>query len=120
MPDRPFQVSVTNPLTPAFEKVRRLLFEPFDLGKWFILGFCVWLAQLGRFGGGGTGFRFDGRRSIHAAIAELRDYVLNNLNWILPLASLLFVLALAVWLAFTWLSSRGQFMVLHDVATGRM
>jgi molecular chaperone DnaJ len=27
--------------------VKRVLFQPFDLGKWFVIGFAAWLAHLG-------------------------------------------------------------------------
>ncbi len=46
-------ISVIDPINPAIERVRTILFRPFDLGKWFVIGFCAWLAQLGNAGGGG-------------------------------------------------------------------
>ena len=99
-----------------------LLFNPFDLGTWLVVGFCAWLAQLGRVaGGGGTGFNFGGHRGLspQAIFSEARDYILNNLTWIVPLASVVLLIGLVIWLALTWVSSRGQFMLLHDVATRR-
>ena len=47
-------VSVIDPINPAIERVKALLFAPFDLGRWFIIGFCAWLAQLSRYNGGGV------------------------------------------------------------------
>ena len=41
---------------------------------------------------------------------------MDNLYWILPLAVALVVIGLALWVVFTWLSSRGKFMFLHCVA----
>ena len=32
-------ISVVDPISPAIERTRLVLFQPFDLGKWFILGF---------------------------------------------------------------------------------
>jgi hypothetical protein len=122
MPEQPINVSVITPLTPAIGRVRSLLFSPFDIGTWLVLGFCVWLAELGRFkASGGAGFRFGENRgiSLRAALSQARDYLLNNLVWIVPLASVLLLLALVIWLALTWVSSRGQFMLLHDVVHGR-
>jgi hypothetical protein len=43
----PAQVSVIAPIQPAIERARRLLFQPFDLARWFAIGFCAWLARLG-------------------------------------------------------------------------
>jgi len=50
-PMTPSPVSVTLPVGPAIENVKRLLFRPFDLSKWFVIGFCAWLAYLGQRGG---------------------------------------------------------------------
>ena len=46
----PREISVAEPVSPALERVKRILFQPFDLGKWFVIGFCAWLAQLGEGG----------------------------------------------------------------------
>ncbi|HLX94273.1 MAG TPA: hypothetical protein VKU37_00855 [Verrucomicrobiae bacterium] len=46
----PREISVAEPVSPALEQVKRVLFRPFDLGKWFTIGFCAWLAQLGESG----------------------------------------------------------------------
>ena len=40
---QPDHVSVTLPISPAMDRVKRLLFQPFDLGKWFMIGFGAWL-----------------------------------------------------------------------------
>ena len=40
-------ISATNPIAKAFEHTQRVLFQPFDLKKWFVLGFAAFLATLG-------------------------------------------------------------------------
>lgn len=121
---QPRFLSVTDPISPAIDRVKDVLFRPFDLGRWFVVGFCAWLAMLGQGGGGGGGGNYGfgnrhGSHDFHRAIGEARDYVMSNLSWIIPLAAGLFALGLAVWVLITWLSSRGQFMFLHCVATNR-
>jgi len=122
--NRPREISVAEPVSPALERVKRVLFRPFDLGKWFTLGFCAWLAQLGESGTGGN-FNFNSGRhhnygdNFRHDLARARDYVLDNLNWIVPLAAGLVVVALALWLLFLWLNSRGKFMFLHCVALNK-
>ncbi len=37
-------LSVTNPISAALDRTKRILFKPFDIGKWFVLGFCAFLA----------------------------------------------------------------------------
>ncbi len=45
-------ISVTDPIGRAIERTKRILFRPFQWRKWFVLGFCAFLAQLGEGGGG--------------------------------------------------------------------
>ncbi|MGA9778483.1 MAG: hypothetical protein ACLPRE_15135 [Limisphaerales bacterium] len=118
----PREINVAEPVSPALERVKRVLFRPFDLGKWFIIGFCAWLAQLGE-GGAGGNFNFNNFGQQHNyegnfrnTLLRAKDYILDNLNWIVPLAAVLVVVGLALWLVFLWLSSRGKFMFLHCVA----
>jgi hypothetical protein len=115
------EVSVTLPVGQAIDRVKKVLFQPFDAARWFVIGFCAWLAYLGEGGGFPSGFHFGGHhghgaQSLHAEFEQARDYVLHNLAWILPLAIALIVASMAVWLILMWLSSRGRFMFLHCVA----
>ncbi|MDT8303847.1 MAG: hypothetical protein RQ760_20355 [Sedimentisphaerales bacterium] len=111
-------VSVIDPIGPAFERVKTILFRPFDLGKWFVIGFCAWLAYLGSGGGGGGGGGRGGRGSydVHEGLGQAKHFVLENLHWIIPVAVVVTIIGIAFWLVFTWLSSRGRFMFLHCVA----
>ena len=117
------QISVTTPVTQAIERVRQVLFNPFDLGKWFVIGFCAWLAGLGEQRGGGSGGHFNTNSNhgsdIHQQFEHARSYVLENLAWIVPLTLFIVVLVLVLVIFFTWLNSRGKFMFLYCVALNR-
>ena len=117
---RPAGVSVINPITPAFERVKLILFRPFDLGRWFIIGFCAWLAYLGSGGGSGGGshgnFPLDNRSEAREAVNQTKEFIVTNLYWIVPVAAFLIIFGIVLWLALTWLSSRGRFMFLYCVA----
>lgn len=116
--EQPTTISVLDPLTPAFERVKTVLFRPFDLGRWFTIGFCAWLAYLGGGGGGGGGgprWNMHGGEAEHA-FHEAKEFILNNAYWIVPLVVVGVIFGIAVYLLFTWLSSRGRFMFLHCVA----
>lgn len=126
MTTSPREISVVEPVSPALEHVKWMLFRPFDLGKWFVIGFCAWLAYLGETGGGSGGGNYNfGNHSGHPgadfrhALVQARDYWLNNLDWIIPLAAFLIVVILGLGLLFLWLNSRGKFMFLHCVALNR-
>ena len=43
-------ISVIEPISSALEGVKSTLFKPFEMGKWFTIGFCAWLASLGQSG----------------------------------------------------------------------
>ena len=114
-------MSVTQPVGQAIDRAKKILFQPFNVGRWLVIGFCAWLASLGESGGfpGGSHFGGHNNRGAHnlrAGLEKARDYVLHNLGWIVPLAATLIVLSLTIWLIFIWLSSRGRFMFLHCVA----
>ncbi len=49
-------VSFSEPLRSAFERTARVLFRPFALEKWLVVGFAAWLA--GAPGAGTGGFQF--------------------------------------------------------------
>lgn len=117
------QISVVEPVSPALEHVKRMLFKPFDLGKWFTIGFCAWLAYLGEsggvhgnFGGGNNVTNGHAEQSVEHFCNQTRDYVVANLSWLIPLAVGLFVFCIALWMLMLWLNCRGKFMFLHCVA----
>jgi hypothetical protein len=112
-------ISVTRPVDLALARVKQVLFRPFEAGKWFVIGFCAWLAYLGY----GSGFNYQLPGGRHGSVGNFREgyentrnYVIENLSWILPLAATVFVFCLGLWVLFTWLHSRGEFMFLHCVA----
>lgn len=126
--NRPREISVTEAIEPAYERVKQVLFEPFDLAKWFTIGFGAWLAGLGESGGGGGGGynnrHFNGnhgsaREQLRNFYLQARDYVLENLGWIVPVAIIVVLTGVALWLLVLWLNSRGKFMFLHCVALDR-
>jgi hypothetical protein len=124
---RPREISVTEAIDPAYERVKQMLFRPFNLAKWITIGFGAWLAGFGESGGGGfNGFNGGNHNSggNHSHPAEqfrhfyfqARDYVAENFYWITPVAVIVALVLLAIWLLVLWLSSRGKFMFLHCVA----
>lgn len=125
---RPREISVTEPLGAAYHRMKLMLFSPFDAGKWLIIGFCAWLAQLGE-SGGGSGYGYNNRNfggkhqqswdDIRHAYSVAHDYVVLNLVWLVPVAAFAFLLLLLLGLLFIWLSSHGKFMFLHCVAENR-
>lgn len=120
MTTRPAHVSVIEPLAPAIDRAKLILFQPFSFEKWVVIGFCAWLALLGESGGGGMHFNFpSGRRGGHAEWEQAKNFVVENLYWIVPVAVAVLLVAIGLGVLFTWLSSRGKFMFLDCVVLNR-
>ena len=108
-----------------------ILFRPFDLGKWFALGFSAWLAMLGQNGSSGSGGggssesgNSEGNDSTSdATLAEflqpLLDFYQEHQTLILYGGVALVILFLVIAVLFIWLSSRGKFMFLDNVVHNR-
>ena len=95
-------VSVIDPLNPALEKVKTILFKPFDLNKWFVIGFCAWLAYLTR---GGFNFNFSygkHRPDFHfdQFCRQAKNFILENIYWLIPavvaIVMLIIILSLVI------------------------
>lgn len=113
-------VSAVDPIGRAWERMLDICFRPFDFNKWLALGFCTFLAQLGRGGGNvpsGNGFGGSGKDD-EAAFNAALQWVQENLAVVLLIAAGVLLLGIALGALLQWLSSRGQFMflegVLHD------
>lgn len=109
------RISVIDPISPAIEHVRLMLFKPFDLSKWFIIGFCAWLAQLGD-GAGGWGGNGGHRDGFEHGFDAIRDSVLAHLAIIILAAAIIIPIVIIIVVVFCWLNSRGKFMFVHCIA----
>lgn len=109
------KISVIDPINDAFNRVKLLLFEPFEMKKWFVIGFCAWLATLGKSGGGSGG----GSGSGGGGFGELKNVIINHLPVIILVGSIIFLVILAITVLMLWLSSRGKFMFIHCIAENK-
>ena len=119
-------ISVVEPVSPAIERTKKVLFQPFDFGKWLCLGFCAFLAYLGEgggpsfFQGGGQGGGGGGQGGQGGPnFDQIHDSIMDHLGLIIAVAVAVIVFALALGLLFTWLSLRGKFMFLDGVVHNR-
>lgn len=119
------QISVLEPIGAAIDKTKQILFQPFNIGKWFILGFIAWLAtwweRAGGNGGNGINFNLGGDSEnmparISHEVNQFKDAVLENLPVILFAAAVFLIVAFVVGLVLLWIKSRFQFIFLSNVA----
>lgn len=116
-------IAYMEPLTRAWERMKLILWRPFDLAKWFVLGFSVWLAGLAD-GAGGGGWKwvadsddFPGRHNLHGTGDAFREAG-QALVW-LPLIFVIIMAVAAILLAIVWVSSRAKFIFLDNIVHNR-
>ena len=108
------RMDVGGAIAPAFQHMVRVLFRPWELRKWFALGFVSLIAY-----GGGSSFQTpdfsnwktsdDSRREFlgSSPISEIIQY------W--PLIALGVVILIGIWLLLMWLSSVLHFVYVDEV-----
>jgi len=108
-------ISVTDPIGRAWNRMVEMLFKPFDLSKWFALGFCVFLANLGR-GGGSYQYR-NGPTNINWG--SVFEWVRDNIYLVIAWGLAVFFLMTLFRVLVLWLRSRGVFMMIDGLANNR-
>ncbi len=108
------------PLQRAYNRMKSVLFQPFDIRNWMVLGFTAFLADLLD---GHSGFNSSHKSSqdvgaVLRAPYEALDWLRSRPEW-LALIVIGVVLVVALILLFLWLSSRGKFMFLDNVVQRR-
>ncbi len=104
-----------------------ILFRPFDLAKWFVIGFSAFLAGLLSGGNGFNGsFNRQGNlsmpnqqtlnQSMNSAISTFSSF---QTGFIAVLVCCAVVFGLAVAVLLYWLGARGQFLLLDNIVRNR-
>jgi hypothetical protein len=108
------EIEIFKPFGEAFELTKKILFQPFDLKKWFVIGFAAWLANLGS--GGSFNYQFNRRdevQKVNEAISQIPHPIL------VFGVSLLIVFVLVLIILFAWLRARGGFMFIDCIVKNR-
>jgi len=127
MPSEPAvrrSLSATDAARDAVDLVKRQLF-PFQFDRWFALGFVAFLDQCGRTGGGvnfpggGGGSPGGGGDTDKPDLSGASEWISAHLGLIVGIAAVALVVVVGLTALILWLNSRGVFMYLDNVATGR-
>jgi hypothetical protein len=109
------KIEIFKPFGEAFELMKKILFQPFDLKKWFVIGFAAWLASLG---GGGGSFNYPSDRE--EVKKELNDAISQIPHSILVTGVVLVIVVVLVLIVlFAWLRARGGFMFIDCIVKNR-
>jgi len=111
------------PFSSGWKRMTQALFRPFQIGKWFVLGFTVFLAKLLDGSFRGSGFRFKDKnhllwKDIVEIVDRIQDWILEYPGWF-TLIIIGFIFAAAILILLLWISSRGKFMFLDNVVYDR-
>jgi hypothetical protein len=111
------------PLSRGYHRMKQALFQPFDLRKWFVVGFTAFLAGLTdcHGGSGGGGGRSRGRADLDDVLyfpLRAQEWLLDHPYWFVLILVGIFILFVLGTLL-TWVSSRGKFMFLDNVVHDR-
>lgn len=115
----PRQISVTRPVGQALDWAHHVAFTNFDPRKWFTLGFCAWLAWLGRHGSPSFNWNWQRDSLGGARFDDAANWAHTHWGVLVALATIGAVLIVGLILLFGWLSSRGMFMFLDGTIHNR-
>jgi hypothetical protein len=109
------EIQVFKPFGEAFELMKKILFQPFDMKKWFIIGFAAWLAKLGG-GGGSFNYPYNEREDAH----KLNE-IISQIPHSILIAGICAFIAVVLFLVvlFAWLRARGRFMFIECIVKNR-
>jgi hypothetical protein len=111
------KIEIFKPFGEAFELMKKILFQPFDLKKWLVIGFAAWLANLGG-GGGGGNFKYPDNR--HEAAHKVNETIGQIPQPVLITGiCILFCLILLLIVLVAWLRARGRFILMDCIVRNR-
>lgn len=114
-------IAYFEPLRLAWNRMKIALFKPFDLHKWFVVGFNAFLAGITEWPRGSNSSRWGDDSSFRDFIDfphRAWDWLIGHPFWFMTIAIGLAFLIVVV-IVLTWLSSRGSFMFLDNVVHNR-
>jgi hypothetical protein len=114
------KIQIVAPLSRAVELTRRILFRPFNLEKWLVIGFAAFLAHLG--GGGRFNFNFPStwrQSSWRGHHAWYGDFSMQTPGWFWPLMVVAIPFGLILVILLAWIGSRGRFIFTDCIVRDR-
>jgi hypothetical protein len=111
------KIEILRPLDEAFELMKTMLFRPFDLKKWFVIGFAAFLA--GHFAGVGFNIPFGGFPPRHANQPPISPDWGQWKPWLPAFIAVFVVGGVAFIIFMMWLKARGNFVFADCVARNR-
>src|SRR6266576_441640 len=117
------KIEILSPFNQAIELTRLILFRPFDIAKWLIIGFAAFLSGWLNSGGGSINpWSFRGWNSLNAqpSAFQFRSFNIDNSAiWVLVLVAVLIIVFFALLILWLWITARGRFIFIDCLVRNR-
>ena len=117
------KIEIFKPFGEAFELMKKILFQPFDLKKWLVIGFAAFLASLaGGFTSASNPLSGWDTREDNKAIAESFHDVWSEGQiewWLVALITVGALIILVLVLVLAWVGARGRFIFTDCIVHNR-
>jgi len=118
MEPTPPRIEIFAPFSEAFELTKKILFQPFDLAKWLVIGFAAWLATFFT-GSGFRGYNHDWTTRWKSELAEGSFPSGQTAAWLIPAVIVGVIFGLALLLLVLWLNARARFIFTDCIVRNR-
>jgi hypothetical protein len=110
------KIEIFKPFGEAFELMQKILFQPFDLAKWCVIGFAAFLAGGANFG---LGFRLPSGNWNTPANASSFPRLEHLPGWLIALIAFACLIVLAIIVVLSWVKARGVFIFTDCIVRNR-
>lgn len=113
------KIEIFEPFGAAFELMKRILFQPFDVAKWLVIGFAAFLS-----GAWGSGFQFrfptGGNWNFKSTSYNHHAPISDSLpHWLLPFIFIVVAAIIVIAFVLMWIAARGRFIFMDCVVKNR-
>lgn len=113
------RIEIIAPLSQAVELMKRILFRPFSLEKWLVIGFAAFLAHLGGGGRFNLNVPANWRNHLWRPDAWPTDFPNHIPHWFWPVMIVVVPLGIGLAVVLAWVGSRGRFIFTDCVVRDR-
>jgi hypothetical protein len=116
------KIEIFKPFGEALELTKKILFQPFDLAKWCVMGFAAFLASLSSgmsFNFNGFGRNQDWNWKFTSVRRDMVETTAHWPGWVIPLIVIAALVVLVLVVVCMWLGARGRFMFIDCIVRNR-
>ena len=112
------EIKYWEPVGVAWNRMKDVLFRPFNFEKWMVMGFAAWFAGLNT--GGGSGSSSWGNHQEPSDVSQsLQQFWAEYSTVVLAVGGGVLIVILILGILFSWIGARGKFIFLDNVIHNR-